>query len=39
MDRVKKLIHLNYAYKTGLTGKTVTIAAMDTGERVIIMSS
>lgn len=31
MDRVKNLIHLDYAYKTGLTGKTITIAAMDTG--------
>ena len=31
MERVKKLIHLDYAYKIGLTGKNITIATMDTG--------
>ena len=31
MDRVKKLIHLDYAYKIGLTGENVTVAVMDTG--------
>lgn len=31
MNRVKKLIHTDYAYKLGLTGKNVTIAVMDTG--------
>lgn len=31
MNRVKKLIHLDYAYKMGLSGKTVTVAVMDTG--------
>lgn len=31
MERVKKLIHLDYAYKTGLTGENVTVAVMDTG--------
>lgn len=31
MERVKKLIHLNYAYKIGLTGENVTVAIMDTG--------
>ena len=31
MNRVKKLIHLDYAYKIGLTGKNITIACMDTG--------
>ena len=31
MKRVKKLIHLDYAYKIGLTGKNITIACMDTG--------
>ena len=31
MERVKKLIHLDYAYKLGLTGKNVTVAIMDTG--------
>ena len=31
MDRVKKLIHLDYAYKLGLTGENVTVAIMDTG--------
>ena len=31
MERVRKLIHLDYAYKLGLTGKNITIATMDTG--------
>ena len=31
MDRVKKLIHLDYAYKLGLSGENVTVAVMDTG--------
>lgn len=31
MNRVKKLIHTDYAYKTGLTGKNITVAIMDTG--------
>ncbi len=31
MDRVKRLIRTDYAYKTGLSGKDVTIAVMDTG--------
>lgn len=31
MNRVKKLIHTDYAYKIGLSGKNVTIAVMDTG--------
>lgn len=31
MNRVKKLIHLEYAYKLGLTGRGVTVAVMDTG--------
>ncbi len=31
MNRVKKLIHTDYAYKSGLTGKNVTIVVMDTG--------
>lgn len=31
MNRVKKLIHTDYAYKIGLTGKNITIAIMDTG--------
>ena len=31
MERVKKLIHLDYAYKLGLTGENVTVAVMDTG--------
>jgi len=31
MERVKKLIHLDYAYKLGLTGENVTVAIMDTG--------
>ena len=39
MNRVRKMIHTDYAYKIGLTGKNVTVAVMDTGERVIIMSS
>lgn len=31
MERVKKLIHLDYAYKIGLSGENVTVAVMDTG--------
>lgn len=31
MNRVKKLIHADYAYKTGLSGKNVTVVIMDTG--------
>ena len=31
MERIKKLIHLEYAYKIGLTGENVTVAVMDTG--------
>ena len=31
MNRVKKIIHTNYAYKTGLNGQNVTVAVMDTG--------
>lgn len=31
MERVKKLIHMDYAYKMGLTGENVTVAIMDTG--------
>lgn len=31
MERVKRLIHTDYAYKMGLSGKNVTVAIMDTG--------
>ncbi|MGN0141102.1 MAG: S8 family peptidase [Roseburia sp.] len=31
MERVKKLIHTDYAYRMGLYGKNVTVAVMDTG--------
>lgn len=31
MNRVKRLIHIDYAYKIGLTGNDVTVAVMDTG--------
>lgn len=31
MDRVKRMIHLDRAYKMGLNGKNVTVAVMDTG--------
>lgn len=31
MERVKRLIHTDYAYKMGLSGKNVTVAVMDTG--------
>lgn len=31
MDRVKRLIHCERAYKAGLSGKCVTVAVMDTG--------
>lgn len=34
MNRVRKIIHTDYAYKIGLTGQNVTVAVMDTGERV-----
>ena len=39
MDRVKKIIHTDYAYRSGLSGQNVTVAVMDTGERVIILPS
>ena len=28
MNRVRKIIHTDYAYKTGLSGKNVTVAIM-----------
>lgn len=31
MNRVKKLIHTDYAYKMGLRGQNVTVVVMDTG--------
>lgn len=31
MDRVKKFIHTDYAYKMGLGGENVTVVIMDTG--------
>lgn len=31
MNRVKKLIHTDHAYKSGLSGKNITVAVMDTG--------
>lgn len=31
MNRVKKLIHTDYAYKSGLSGQNVTVVVMDTG--------
>lgn len=31
MDRVKKLIHLERAYKMGYNGKNISVAVMDTG--------
>ncbi len=31
MDRVKRMIHLDRAYRMGLDGKNVTVAVMDTG--------
>lgn len=31
MERVRRYIHADYAYKMGLSGKNVTIAVMDTG--------
>lgn len=37
MNRVRKIIHTDYAYKIGLTGQNVTVAVMDTGERVTLM--
>lgn len=39
MNRVASIIHLDYAKKMGLTGKGVGVAILDTGERVIILSS
>ena len=37
MNRVKKLIHTDYAYRSGLSGRNVAVAVMDTGERVVGM--
>ena len=31
MDRVKRIIHCDRAYKMGLNGKNITVAVMDTG--------
>ena len=31
MNRVKSIIHLDYAHKLGLNGENVTVAVMDTG--------
>ncbi len=31
MDRVKRMIHTDYAYRIGLSGHNVTVAVMDTG--------
>lgn len=31
MNRVKRMIHMDHAYKLGLNGKNVTIVVMDTG--------
>ncbi len=31
MNRVKKLIHTDYAYKSGLNGENITVVVMDTG--------
>lgn len=31
MNRVKKIIHTDYAYKIGLGGKNITVVVMDTG--------
>lgn len=31
MNRVKKIIHTDYAYKSGLSGQNVTVVVMDTG--------
>lgn len=31
MDHVKKIIHTDYAYRSGLSGQNVTVAVMDTG--------
>ena len=31
MDRVKRIIHCEHAYKMGLSGKNITVAIMDTG--------
>lgn len=31
MDRVKQIIHTDYAYRIGLSGNDVTVAVMDTG--------
>lgn len=39
MDRVSNIIHLDWARKRGIYGKGVCVAIIDTGERVIIMSS
>lgn len=39
MDHVRELIQCEEAYRQGLTGHGIGVAILDTGERVIIMSS
>lgn len=39
MNRVRQLINAAYADMAGVFGEGVCVAVLDTGERVIIMSS
>ena len=39
MDRVRKIINAGRAYDKGYYGEEVGVAVLDTGERVIILSS
>lgn len=36
MDRVSKIIHLDWAHKRGIYGRGVGVAVVDTGDGVII---
>lgn len=39
MRRVKQLVHADHVYRNGYNGRGVCAVVLDTGERVIIMSS
>ena len=39
MDRVRRIINAQKAYEHGYYGEGVGVAVLDTGERVIILSS
>lgn len=39
MDQVRKKLRAEDAHERGITGRGITVAVMDTGERVIILPS